>query len=35
MGRIFFTDGSCKSNGKENSKGGFGVVEIKDNNIIY
>ena len=35
MGRIFFTDGSCKSNGKENSKGGFGVIEIKDNDIIY
>ena len=30
-----YTDGSCRSNGKENSNGGFGVVVFKDNKIIY
>lgn len=32
----FYTDGSCKSNGNPDSKGGFGVVGINiENNIIY
>ena len=36
MNRIFYCDGSCKSNGYSNSSGGFGVVEIDiNNNIIY
>lgn len=29
-----YTDGACSGNGKENSKGGFGVVVIKDDKII-
>ena len=35
MKRIFYTDGSAKNNGYENSSGGYGVIEIKDNQIIY
>lgn len=32
---IIFTDGSCRSNGKENSVGGYGVVVCDDeNNVI-
>lgn len=30
-----YTDGSARNNGKENSSGGWGVVAIKDNKIIY
>ncbi len=33
--RIFYCDGSAKNNGYENSSGGFGVVEIQNDNIIY
>ena len=36
MGSIFYTDGSCRANGYDNSNGGFGVVEIdKNDNIIW
>ena len=36
MSSIYYTDGSCKANGTENSNGGFGVVEIdNNNNILY
>ena len=35
MGSIFYCDGSCKANGSENSSGGFGVIELDNNNIIY
>lgn len=31
---IIYTDGSCKSNGKENSSGGYGIVVCNDNNIL-
>ena len=27
---IFYTDGSCLGNGKENSRGGFGIVEVSN-----
>lgn len=30
-----YTDGSARDNGKENSNGGFGVVAIKDNTILF
>ena len=30
-----YTDGSAKNNGHENSYGGFGVIILKDNKIIY
>ena len=33
--RIFYCDGSAKNNGYANSSGGYGVIEIKDNKIIY
>lgn len=33
--RIFYCDGSAKNNGYENSSGGFGVVEIQNDNIVY
>ena len=30
-----YVDGACSGNGKENSKGGFGVVIVnKDNDIV-
>ena len=29
-----YIDGSCKSNGKENSNGGFGIVVFNNNNIL-
>jgi hypothetical protein len=32
--RIYYTDGSATSNGTENSIGGFGIVEIDENNNI-
>ena len=35
MSNIYYVDGSCKNNGSINSSGGFGVIEILDNNIIY
>ena len=31
---IIFTDGSCRSNGKENSIGGYGVVVCDDENNV-
>ncbi len=33
--RVFYCDGACSNNGYKDSSGGYGVVEIKDNNIIY
>ena len=33
--RTFYCDGSAKNNGYENASGGYGVVEIQDNKIIY
>ena len=33
--RVFYTDGSAKNNGYENSSGGYGAIEIEDNKIIY
>ena len=35
MNRIFYCDGSAKNNGYENSSGGYGVVEIQNNKVIY
>ena len=35
MQRIFYTDGSTKNNGYSNSSGGYGVIEVKDDTIIY
>ncbi len=34
MSRIYYTDGSAKGNGSSNSSGGFGIVEVDDNNNI-
>ena len=33
--RIFYTDGATSNNGYENASGGYGVIELKDNKIIY
>ena len=33
--RIFYCDGACSSNGYSNASGGYGVIEIKDDKIIY
>lgn len=30
-----YTDGSARNNGKENSSGGWGIVVVRDNKIIY
>ena len=36
MSRIYYTDGACSSNGYENASGGWGVVEIDENdNILW
>lgn len=36
MSSVYYTDGSCKANGKDNASGGFGVVKIdKDDNILW
>ena len=36
MGRKFYVDGSCKNNGSINSNGGYGAIEIdNDDNIVY
>lgn len=36
MSKTYYTDGSAKANGFINSSGGFGVVEIdQDNNILW
>lgn len=32
--RIYYTDGSATGNGTENSVGGFGIVEVDENNNI-
>ncbi len=32
--RIYYTDGSATGNGTENSIGGFGIVEVDENNNI-
>ena len=34
MSVVYYTDGSCKANGSSNSSGGYGIVEIDDNNNI-
>ena len=34
MSRIYYTDGACSGNGSSNSSGGFGIVEVDDNNNI-
>jgi len=34
MTRLYYTDGSTKSNGYSNSSGGFGIVELDENNNI-
>ena len=35
MSTIYFTDGACSANGTDKSSGGFGIVEMKDDNIIW
>ena len=36
MKHIFYTDGSCRANGKVTASGGFGIVEIDENdNILW
>ena len=35
MNSIYYTDGSCKDNGGNNPKGGYGVIELQDNKVIY
>lgn len=32
--RVYYTDGSATGNGTENSIGGFGIVEVDENNNI-
>lgn len=32
--RVYYTDGSATGNGTENSVGGFGIVEVDENNNI-
>ena len=34
MSRIYYTDGSAKGNGTSKSSGGYGIVEIDENNNI-
>lgn len=34
MSRTYYTDGACSGNGSSSSKGGYGVVEIDDNNNL-
>ena len=34
MSRIYYTDGSAKGNGTNKSSGGYGIVEIDENNNI-
>ena len=33
--RIFYCDGACSANGYSNASGGYGVIEIENNHIIY
>jgi ribonuclease HI len=35
LSKVFYTDGACSNNGYKNSSGGFGIVGIEDNNIIW
>lgn len=36
MKHIYYTDGSTKNNGKTNASGGYGIVEVDENdNIIW
>ena len=36
MKHIFYTDGSCRANGKVTASGGFGIVEVDEyDNIIW
>lgn len=32
---VIFTDGGCHGNGTENNTGGFGLVVVEDNQLIY
>ena len=32
---IYYVDGSCRSNGSENSQGGYGVVGIQNDKITF
>ena len=34
MSRVYYTDGSAKGNGTNKSSGGYGIVEIDENNNI-
>lgn len=34
MNSVFYTDGACSGNGTNKSSGGYGVVEIDENNNI-
>ena len=35
MSRTYYTDGACSGNGSDNASGGYGVVEVDENNIIW
>lgn len=35
MSRVYYTDGSAKGNGTNKSSGGYGVVEVDENNILW
>ena len=35
MSRTYYTDGACSSNGSDKAAGGYGVVEVDENNIIW
>lgn len=35
MTKVYFTDGACSANGSNKSSGGFGIVEMENNNIIW
>ena len=36
MSRTYYTDGACSGNGSSSSKGGYGVVEVDENdNILW
>ena len=34
MNKVYYTDGACSANGKSNSSGGWGVVEVNSNDEI-
>ena len=35
MSRTYYTDGACSGNGSDKASGGYGVVEVDENNIIW